>query len=194
MRGFRWFRALPRERPPAAFGPAWCPMVPIAALDERLESLRVALIAAHRVGVDAQREPASVSPSWATTYGGSSPRTYRIDANLWRILCTWRWLVSSSRRAEDVDPRFTLAVPDEPALLDRLVTAPAVQADPPITVGRSAPAVLALECDTWDGMLRSRVVQVLEAALGPSGSRSRVPSTSTAERAEARARQLWLAY
>src|SRR4051794_27444683 len=76
--------------------------------------------------------------------------------------------------------RFTLALPDEPALLDRLVTALAVQEDPPITIGRSATAVLAFECDTWDGMLRSGSCRRLRWRSAPIGSRSRAPSTHSA--------------
>ena len=63
--------------------------------------------------------------------------------------------------------RFVLAVPDDSALLARLTAVIAAQRDPPIAVGRTATAVLAFECETWEPMLRSRVVQALEAALGP---------------------------
>lgn len=67
-----------------------------------------------------------------------------------------------------MDPaRFSLALPDEPHLLQRLTAVVAAQASPPITVGRSATAVLTFEADTADVMLRSRVVQALEVAIGP---------------------------
>ncbi len=66
---------------------------------------------------------------------------------------------------------FALAVPDDPDLLARLTAEIAAQSDPRITVGRSRTAVLAFSCDTGEMMLRSRVVQALEAALGPDWQR-----------------------
>jgi hypothetical protein len=63
--------------------------------------------------------------------------------------------------------RFALALPDDPELLARLTAELSRQSDPPISVGRSATAVLAFESSTGEMMLRSRVVQALEAAVGP---------------------------
>jgi hypothetical protein len=67
--------------------------------------------------------------------------------------------------------RFALALPDDPELLARLTAELERQSDPPISVGRSPTAVLAFEASTGDMMLRSRVVQALEAAVGPDWQR-----------------------
>jgi hypothetical protein len=70
---------------------------------------------------------------------------------------------------------FALAVPDDPALLARLTAALAAQADPPIAVDRAGPAVQAFSCDTGGPMLRSRVMQALETAVGPEWQRVVTP-------------------
>lgn len=62
---------------------------------------------------------------------------------------------------------FTLAIPDDPDLVARLTRAVQHQSDPPIRVGRSRTAVLAFESETGELMLRSRVIQALEDAVGP---------------------------
>ena len=71
-----------------------------------------------------------------------------------------------------MDPaRFALALPDDPDLLARLAAELAAQGAPPVSVARSAAAVLAFEASTGEMMLRSRVMQALEAAAGPDWQR-----------------------
>jgi hypothetical protein len=62
---------------------------------------------------------------------------------------------------------FAVTVPDDPQLLARLEAAITRQSDPPISAGRSATAVLAFQAETGETMLRSRVIQALEEAVGP---------------------------
>jgi hypothetical protein len=67
-----------------------------------------------------------------------------------------------------VDPaRFAVAVPDDSELLARLTAALAAQHAPTISIDRTPTAVLSFACETWEPMLRSRVVQALEVAFGP---------------------------
>ena len=61
---------------------------------------------------------------------------------------------------------FALSIPDDPELVARLTAAVEHESDPPITVGRSRTAVLAFEAETGEMMLRSRVIQALEEAVG----------------------------
>ena len=63
--------------------------------------------------------------------------------------------------------RFALALPDDPALMERLMTAVQVQAGPPITMARSAETVVAFESATTSLMLQCRVIQAMESAAGP---------------------------
>jgi hypothetical protein len=54
-----------------------------------------------------------------------------------------------------------------PDLLARLATAIAVQDDPPISLAPCRQTVIAFESITGETMLRGRVIQALEAAIGP---------------------------
>jgi hypothetical protein len=60
-------------------------------------------------------------------------------------------------------------------LLARLTAALAAQADPRVEVGRSRTAVVTFEADTGAIMLRSRVIQALEVAVGMDGQRVVTP-------------------
>lgn len=71
--------------------------------------------------------------------------------------------------------RFALVVPDDSELLSRLAETLATQGNPPISLTRASHAVVTFECDTADLMLRSRVVQALEAAIGPDWQRVAQP-------------------
>ena len=70
---------------------------------------------------------------------------------------------------------FRLALPDDRALLTRLTTALSSQEDPPITMERAQTTVLAFTSQTWEPMLRSRVMEALEAAAGPDWQRVVTP-------------------
>ena len=59
-----------------------------------------------------------------------------------------------------------LTLPQDPALLERLAAALESQSSPPISMRREATAVVRFEGATGDIMLRSRVVQALEVAVG----------------------------
>jgi hypothetical protein len=62
--------------------------------------------------------------------------------------------------------RVRLALPDDPALLDRLSAAIARQGEPAIRIARGGTTVLTFEAATAELMLRSRVMQALEAIAG----------------------------
>lgn len=66
-----------------------------------------------------------------------------------------------------MDPaRFSLALPDDPDLLSRVTAAVGAQSAPTISVGRDRTAIVTFIADTGDIMLRSRVIQALEVAIG----------------------------
>jgi hypothetical protein len=71
--------------------------------------------------------------------------------------------------------RLVFAVPGDPDVLRKLCAAVGAQGDPPIAVDRTAAAVLAFQCATWDMMLRSRMMLAFEDALGPGWHRLVTP-------------------
>jgi hypothetical protein len=73
--------------------------------------------------------------------------------------------------------RFSLAIPDDPDLIGRIVTALASQSDPPISASRSGQTVLTFPSLTAELMLRGRVMQALEVAAGPDWQQVARPVT-----------------
>jgi hypothetical protein len=67
--------------------------------------------------------------------------------------------------------RMSLAVPGDRDFLGRLITTLATLSDPPIAVAESRQTVLTFESRTGEIMLRSRVIQALEEAVGPDWQR-----------------------
>ena len=68
-------------------------------------------------------------------------------------------------------PTFAIALPDDPELIERLVTALQVQSDPPVTLARARQTVITFESITPPMMLQARVIQALEVAAGPDWQR-----------------------
>jgi hypothetical protein len=61
---------------------------------------------------------------------------------------------------------LSFAVPDDPDLIGRLASRFAIDGDPPVSFRRTS-AVLTLESQTSEMMLRSRVIQALTDVAGP---------------------------
>jgi hypothetical protein len=66
--------------------------------------------------------------------------------------------------------RIAFAVPYDAKLIARLKTTLASSNDARVAVDRTA-AVLTFECVTWEPILRSRVMEAFEDALGPDWQR-----------------------
>lgn len=62
--------------------------------------------------------------------------------------------------------RIRLAVPNDPAFLDRLDVVLAKQGPPSISIATGQTTMLTFEADTAELMLRARVIQALEQAAG----------------------------
>jgi hypothetical protein len=66
--------------------------------------------------------------------------------------------------------RVSFIMPADAAVLERVADAVAAQAAPLITVRRANSVLVDFECETWDILLRSRVMEAFEEAIGPDWS------------------------